>query len=740
MKAGKILKLFKKGAKHAPKGKGQVAAGGGIDWPSGMRIGVYGHANAGKTVYFTVLNEESKISKDLGLSVTDNITAGEFLTNYRALWGLGTSDSAGTMVDLREDKKFPSPTQGDKLLQFNAILDRSKNIPIVTYDYSGKAVSIQEQHELADKVKDFMAGCKGILFFFDPKMLGAELQCQAHVASFVNTIEMLAPAGRRLPIPVALVVTKADVLPGFSGDSHTVLVGGEDEHYLAEDFEVFLEKVLASSKIASNSAWAGSVRDILVKLKEFLKLVVGSTLDFQIFFTSSTGVEPVKIGSDVGRSLYKPPDKMQPVGVREPFHWLLKAIIRNRRLAAFRKLAKYAVVLSLLFAAVWSIPHFYSFHYQLNRITNFEKRRLETSGSIYAIDPRECRAIYDKYRSYQTSWLVANFFLDFQPRANTLYNMYKNVDLEAGQKSLDALFDRMANVVRDESQWPIYSPSNDSIVLTEEISKIDSLLASYLEMPDTISLHKQAARSNNCWSLFKNMAKSPTDSALWNDILKQIEPAERDKLKPMESEKGVYAALREMVSSRQGQVDTRVKRDQTFEEFDSFIAEELDDAEDPEYLLGKAVTKLKPYRNKLAGVAGREEDHAKIGKFLSAARYFDKDREYSFALSTIPSAHHIHIKVEGPGRSGEWQELQQFSRRTPKGKIFWKKGDRIHIALHKIHQQGDEHWGEGSDVLEILKGDFAIFKMTEIISFGATQQQISFESINPDPHEKLPKW
>ena len=87
----KILKLFKKGAKAVPKGKDQAAVGGGFEWPSGMRIGVFGHTNSGKTVYFTVLNEECKVSKNLGLSVTDNITAGEFLANYRALWGLGSS-------------------------------------------------------------------------------------------------------------------------------------------------------------------------------------------------------------------------------------------------------------------------------------------------------------------------------------------------------------------------------------------------------------------------------------------------------------------------------------------------------------------------------------------------------------------------------------------------------------------------------------------------------------------------
>ena len=73
MKPGKIFKklakVFKSGSKDGKKG------GSKFDWPSGTKIAVYGHANAGKTVYFTVLNEECKFGKDLQLSITDTGTA-----------------------------------------------------------------------------------------------------------------------------------------------------------------------------------------------------------------------------------------------------------------------------------------------------------------------------------------------------------------------------------------------------------------------------------------------------------------------------------------------------------------------------------------------------------------------------------------------------------------------------------------------------------------------------------------
>ena len=79
MKLSKIFKGAKKGSKAAAKlkGKGKGAAAPAYDWPSGTKIGVYGHDNSGKTVYFTVLNEECKISKNLQISITDNATANE---------------------------------------------------------------------------------------------------------------------------------------------------------------------------------------------------------------------------------------------------------------------------------------------------------------------------------------------------------------------------------------------------------------------------------------------------------------------------------------------------------------------------------------------------------------------------------------------------------------------------------------------------------------------------------------
>lgn len=737
MKLGKIFKLFKKGAKHAPKGKGGTAASA-FDWPSGMRIGVFGHSNCGKTVYFTVLNEECKVSRDLGLSVTDNATAGEFLTNYRAIWGLGTSDSAGTMVDLREDKRFPPTTPGEKLLQFNAILDRSKNIPIVTYDYNGKAVSIQQQHELADKVRDFIAGCQGILFFFDPKMLRAELECQAHVASFVNMLETLAPGGGRLPIPVALVVTKADVLPGFKGEGQTVLVDADQEHFLAEDFEIFLEKILSSSRIASNSAWAGSVRDVLVKLKDFLGLIVGRTLDFQVFFSSNTGVPPVKIGTDVGRSLYKPPDKMQPVGVREPFYWLLKSIIRNRRLRAFRKLSRYVVTLSILFAIVWSAPHVINFHLKLNRISALEKRHWEGKVTIAEIPQKARNDLREQYNSFARSKFANWVFPDHAVQAGYLHDYYKNISEGADLARLAKSIGDLTNIVRDSTRWPKPAATGDTVVSTEKVAAVEASIAHYAQSPEGSSLRDRSSRAIELWNLFKAAMVQKESADAWGAIVRQIDLYPTMTPKPSPEVKQLGQAMLDIVNSRELEQKREVVTQKTAGEFDAFSAQ-LSERTDAEYLLGTAVKKLKRYRGQLAGDPDRQEDVAKIDKYLKDAKAFDKDREYRFNLSNCPPGHHVHIKVEGPGKPGEWPRPQQIRINRP-ASIIWKKGDKIYIALHeKSHGGGDESWGESYKALAELTGDFAIIEMTEIISLAATGQQISF-SFDEDPRKKLPKW
>ncbi|MEW5995467.1 MAG: hypothetical protein AB1744_13875, partial [Candidatus Zixiibacteriota bacterium] len=396
-------------------------------------------------------------------------------------------------------------------------------MPVVTYDYPGKAVSISEHDELSDKVIDFMAGCNGLLFFYDPKMLGAELESQAHVSSFVNMLEQLAPLHRRLPIPIGLVVTKADILPGFSSDSQTVLIPGEDEHILAEDFETFLEHVLTSNRIASNSAWAGTVRQILVTLKEFLKVVIGRTLDFQIFFMSATGRKPEKIGADVGRSIYKPPEKMTPIGIKEPFYWILSSIRRSRGLSVMRKLAKYAAVLSLLWIVIFSLPYLWHFNFLLPRTTGVEDKILEAyAGNRFNISGKERKNIIDAYSKYERAKTTRWFFDRFRIPAGRIKERYNRINLGDAIGDLNRLVGRVTAIVQAPTLWPKVNPANDSLMLDDMHRELEAGLNSFHQGDETSILFTRSGRVLTYWELFKSalVAKDPPS---WEKVVEQVD-------------------------------------------------------------------------------------------------------------------------------------------------------------------------------------------------------------------------
>ena len=739
MKFGKVFKVFKKGAKAASKRKGKgAAAAGGFEWPSGVRIGLYGHDNSGKTVYFTVLNEESKVSRNLQISVTDNATAGEFLSNYRRIWGVGTKTDIGTVVDLREEKKFPDPTKGDKVLQFNAIIDRKKKIPVVTYDYNGQAVSISGEHELSEKVVDFMSGCDGVLFFYDPKMLGSEARTQAHVSSFVNFLEQLAPLNRRLPIPVALVVTKADILPGFSSDSQTVLISGEEEHFFAEDYEVFLDRVLTSNKIASNSTWAGTVRDILVKLKEFLKVVVGRTLNFQIFFVSSTGQTPEKIGTDVGRSIYAPPSKMSPVGIKEPFYWLLNSIRRSRRVSRIRTLAKYAALLSLIWIGVFSLPNLYHFQFLLSRATQVEDNILRShDNNKLMVLSKERSKIISTYDRYEHAWVAKWFFDRFRVAAGQLREQYRGLSTNAAKVQLDRVITKLSNIVRDENRWPDKLPTSDSLVLDTVHIGLEGSLSSFRQWDDTSAIYARSGRVLTYWELLKESIRNPalSDSA-WKKIVDQIDHDNNLYGKDLSrEEKALCEALTEAASTRQQKVEVTktVKRAST--NFELLVTKINERRDNPEYLLGRAVNELKKLKRSLSGDPARKGVVDSISSYLLRAARFDENRQYKFTLVNCPPGHHVHILVTGRGKSAGWTLGQQL-RSGDEFSITWRAGDHILVALDEKHVDQPETWGEKSKELVELKSPVSIFDLDGTITFNSGQVTAS---CTEDLKAKLPK-
>jgi len=722
----KVYKFFRKIFKaSSKKGPAPVAK---YKWPPGVRIGVYGHTNSGKSVYFTTLHEDSKVSKNLQISVTDSATASEFLVNYRQIWGLGSTSAVGTIVDLRGDQKFPDPTEGDRILQFNAILDRDEKVSVVTYDYEGKAVSIREGGELKEKVLDFMDGADGIMFFYDPKLLGAELESQAHVASFITMLERLASLSSRLPIPVALVITKADVLPGFTGDSQTVLVRPEDEQFFSEDFEVFLEKVLASNRIASNSEWAGSVRTILVKMKEFLKIVVRRTLNFQVFFLSCTGQSPEKIGTDVGRSIYKPPRIIRPVGLQEPFYWMLKSVLRNRAITRFRKFTKFVVTVSVLWIILYSLPNLFHFAFLLPQTTKVEDNILEGhKGQYLSVTEKERPLIISKYERYSYSKTVKWLYPKFSPVARSIADTYRNFNLRDAIAKLDGAVSRFASVVADSSQWPTANPKDTIPKLNENHIQLEKDLAEYHTGDSTSTLFKRSDRALWYWDMFKKYVNDKSDTLSLSQITQQIES---DKTyfegQLSKAEMGLMDALQNLKVAKVRVVESK----QAGSKLEDLV-DQINGNNDPKFRLDDAVKMLQDLQGQLGA-----SDAAKVNRYITNANKWIRNRQtFKYKVVTVPDNGALFIEVTDDGQSPKWDRLGETFQGDER-ELEWKVGDDIHV----VYCAADKNCDRGKDPSDntVLDGKYAIFDMEKAVVFNNLGKTVKIQFI-PSLTDRLPK-
>ena len=115
MKLMKIFKIGRKGAKKVQKSRGGVVQES--SWPEGTRIGMFGHENSGKTVFFTELYAKSKDTANFHMAVRDDATANEFYKNDMAIKGIGIdSEGAGTIAAKSVPKRFPDRTVKDVML------------------------------------------------------------------------------------------------------------------------------------------------------------------------------------------------------------------------------------------------------------------------------------------------------------------------------------------------------------------------------------------------------------------------------------------------------------------------------------------------------------------------------------------------------------------------------------------------------------------------------------------------
>jgi GTPase SAR1 family protein len=720
----KFFKLGQKGAKRAKKAKGAAAAAPA--WPEGTRVGVFGHENSGKTVFFTALYTQSKTTKDFHVSVRDNATANEFFKNDMAIKGVDVdSGGTGTIAAKSVPKKFPERTVKDLVLQFTAILDGAKKIPVVTYDYNGKAASISERSDEAEKIRSFMADADGLLFFFDPKILRADPEVQARVSSFVNILELIVSLKSRLPIPVGLVITKADTLPGYTGEDKTILIRPKDEQVIAEDYDGFLERVLGFESLADDREWASSVRNVLVKLREFIRVVVGRTLDFQIFFVSSTGNKPEKIGEEIGRSIYAPPEKVNPCGVTEPFHWILGSIVRSRRLNVLRRISALIVAVSIIWIALWSIPYLINFG-GLRSATGTERKAVkEAGGDSRLMSSTQTTDVFNAYKRYAGNWFVRKMFPEYQVQAARMKDLYGGIGTTSAAGRIDAILVQLAGLLGDEKTRPVYDRAKKSVKMNDSAKRLLDELKELHSGDENEPTYKRAGRALFLWGLYEKYLMNTSDAAIPNSIWEQI-AANAKSPDYNESERKYGAALMNIVGKASPQeVPTLQEVNANLGEYDALKGQIDGENPDPEFVLGEAVTKLQAIRAGLVPGVNNAQISA-IDAFLSEAKQWDRARTYSFRLQSVPGDGHIHYEVTESGENPRWDKVGMQYFQGDKIDLEWQPGDEIHIAYDDAG--AEEHWGKTSTDMIVLRGKYSIFDMDGSVTLlKGTRIQFSYK-------------
>lgn len=248
--------------------------------PATLTIAILGFPNSGKTVYITTLFDELQQGKSKRLRLTP--------------YGTDTVEEVTRNLNSLARGQWLPRTKSDNVFFFRAIIsvrDTAARIKLEIGDFAGEDISeLQPSSDRwlhrSDYFK-YVMDSDAIMLALDGEMLGPEQidSVDETVNAFIAAIQIVADnrgavGNRRLRVPVALLVMKADLF---------------DDEY----------------------------RNLITaKLNRLISVCKERCLFFEFFFVSSTG--PVR-GNE-------PPVNRQPMSVIEPLEW---AIIRLTRSSVF---------------------------------------------------------------------------------------------------------------------------------------------------------------------------------------------------------------------------------------------------------------------------------------------------------------------------------------------------------------------------------------------------------------------
>lgn len=453
------------------------------------RIGIYGHKGVGKTVFFTIVYAFSKKQDDfelMALGETQEILEEKF----NLMRGKGMDLKTGQSI---ESRRFPPLSTGEQRLDFEVRVGKNTIVPVTTMDYSGELIYIDTRGELKQSLIDFFKNCECVLFFIDPDGLQNEAERSNRIAAFTDLIAQLSGRDKRLKMPVGLVITKADELASFKSADQSVLIGMGNGYIRALNFAGLLRGVLKQRNVASRPEWKKELESILNRLESFFKPLINRTMDFQVFFVSSTGNNPEVIADSSGEKVRVPPEDLSPLGVSYPLRWAINRISSYRQSIVHWAILKWTFLIVALIINLVALANIYNGMKIRSLIWDIKN----TGGAYSEVN----RSIAKRYEKYANNIIIKLFFSEFRNKAMAEAKYFSTAGAHQAHSELESQFKatikawdtKMAGInIQDTAAYNNGLIAGDSLLdKAADIAKGVSDQALKKSMDDQISTRRQ---------------------------------------------------------------------------------------------------------------------------------------------------------------------------------------------------------------------------------------------------------
>ena len=366
---------------------------------------VFGHSNAGKTVYFSVLYELLKGSTDYKLSPLNNETAAALIENFNLMRGKQLKIKDGRQVEVEGERKFPTMTSETRILKFALDMSIRKGIKFYTVDYKGESLSIAEPGGLRKQFAKFFPYARAALFFIDASVLDTDVLLREQIAAFQTIINDLRDCVSK-KIPIGIVITKADFLDGFSPSNPVELIPANAAIHKGKGRDAFIRGLASINERRFGEVWAKSCEKVTRTLGNLIDSMTSYNVDFQFFFVTATG------GLEKVQTAVQPPREITPSGVPDPLIWSFQRILFNKRRQFWWRMTKWVMALCFLYMALFSAVNLYhyAFIYDGKLKASEKKYNQYFAAGKMPIDQKTANLVKSNYDDYLNLFPVAEFF------------------------------------------------------------------------------------------------------------------------------------------------------------------------------------------------------------------------------------------------------------------------------------------------------------------------------------------